>query len=673
MTIRSISLLCMLMTASLFGCKPSEPVYNSFDEYPVYPGDDLGLTYTKERSLFRLYSPTASEVKLNFYESGEGGLPIDVFVMTGAENGTWTYDLEGDHQGRFYTFQIKIGDKWLEETPGPYAKAVGVNGKRAAAIDLKNTDPEGWENDKRPALASYNDILVYEIHMRDMSVHPSSGIKNKGKFLGMTETGTRSPEGETTGVDHMKELGVTHVHILPMFDFRSIDETKLEENQFNWGYEPLNYNVPEGSYSTDPYDPSVRIKELKQMIQTLHENGIRVVLDVVYNHTGFGDAGQYSFSLSVPEYYYRYKADGTLSDASACGNETASERPMMRKYMLESVKYWIEEYHIDGFRFDLMGIHDIETMNQISDLARSIDESIFIYGEGWKAGDSPLPEEDLALKKNMPKIPHVAAFSDEIRDGIKGSWNEHEAPGFVSGNLERLEGVKFGIVGGTNHPQIDYSVIKESDAPWASTPAQCMVYVSCHDNHTLYDKLKIVNPDAPEKDILKMHVLANTIVLTSQGIPFLHAGVDFVRTKEGVENSYNSPDSINQIDWSRKSRYKSIFAFYKNLIALRKNHPAFRMPTTEMINGHLKFMEFEEDENLIGYSISGNANGDSWANVHVIFNGSGASKQVNIPEGSWTVVLEGENVDEKGIRKLAGSQARVNSYSALILVDTESI
>lgn len=655
------------------GCKPSAPEYSSFDEYPEYGGDDLGLTYSTEKSRFKLWSPTASSVKLSIYELGDGGLPIDMHEMQKEEGGTWTFELEGNHLGRFYTFQVKMGETWLEETPGPYATAVGVNGKRAYILDMDSTDPDGWENDSRPLLASYSDIVVYEIHIRDMSIHPSSGISNKGKFLGLTETGTVSPEGQMTGVDHLKELGITHVHVLPMFDFRSIDESKLEENKFNWGYEPLNYNVPEGSYATDPFDPATRIMELKQMIQTLHENGIRVIMDVVYNHTGFGDAGQYSFSLSVPEYYYRYREDGSLSDASACGNETASERPMMRKYMLESVKHWIEEYHIDGFRFDLMGIHDVETMNQISSLARSIDPTIFVYGEGWKAGDSPLPDEQLALKKSMPNVQHVAAFSDEIRDGLKGSWNDWEAPGFISGNTERIEGVKFGIVGGTKHPQIDYSKVNESDAPWANDPPQCMVYVSCHDNHTLYDKLKVVNPDASEEDILKMHVLANTVVLTSQGVPFLHAGVDFIRTKKGVENSYDSPDSINQIDWSRKKDYRNIFDFYQNLIGLRKNHPAFKMPTTELVAEHLNFFNIEEDKNLIGYTISGNANGDTWKEIVVIFNGGEEDGKVEVPSGRWTKVVEGVNVNEQGVGSFNGKDVVIPSHSALVLVDSESI
>ncbi len=649
-------------------CENPGPVYQTFEEYPVYDGEDLGLTYTAVGSTFKIWSPTAEEVTLHLYENGRGGDPVSSRNLHRDDAGTWAISVNGDLEGKFYTFQTKINNQWQDETPGLYTKAVGVNGLRAYILNMESTNPKNWSLDKRPPLRSYNDIIIYELHVRDISIDPNSGIRFKGKFIGLTETGTHSEEGESSGIDHLKELGVTHVHILPMFDFRSIDETKLSENKFNWGYEPQNYNVPEGSYATDPYDPVVRIREMKQMVQALHENGIRVIMDVVYNHTGFGDAANLSFSLAVPGYYYRQNADGSLSDASACGNETASERPMMRKFILQSVEYWVREYHIDGFRFDLMGIHDIETMNEVSTRLRNIDPSIFVYGEGWKAGSSPIPDEQLALKKNVPKLKHVAAFSDEIRDGIKGSWNDWESPGFASGNTQRKEGVKFGIVGGTQHKQVDYTKVNESDAPWAPQASQCIVYVSCHDNHTLYDKLKIVNPGASERDILKMHVLSNTIVLTSQGIPFLHAGVDFVRTKSGVENSYESADSINTIRWSQKSEFKEIFTFYKQLIQLRKDHPVFKMNTQYLISGNLTFLEFQEDENLIGYTLSGTAVNDTWETTVVLFNGEDREKYVPVPEGNWKVVLNGTNINQDGIIRFKGDVIRVPSYTAIILV-----
>ena len=660
------SLLSGGVLSFLISCTSVETIPDPFADYPIYSGNDLGMSYSPESTSFRMWSPTATAVRLKLYENGEDGDPLAVHEMASENDGTWILRLEGDLEGSFYTFQIQNEDRWLSETPGPYAKAVGVNGNRGYILDLSKTDPEDWDQDQRPPLNSYNDIVIYELHVRDLTIHPSSGSKHPGKFLGFTETGTRSPQGHTTGIDHLKELGVTHVHILPMFDFRSIDESKLEENKFNWGYEPQNYNAPEGSYSTDPYNPEVRIRELKEMIMALHANGIRVIMDVVYNHTGFGDADDFTLSLSVPDYYYRQNEDGTLSDASACGNETASERPMMRKFILESVAYWVNEYHIDGFRFDLMGIHDIVTMNQVSQQLREIDPTLFVYGEGWKAGSSPLPDEQLALKKNVPELEAVAAFSDEIRDGIKGAWNDWESPGFVSGASHLREGVKFGIAGGVRHPQIDYSEIKESKAPWAPSADQCIVYVSCHDNHTLYDKLKIVNPDSPEGDILKMHVLANTIVLTSQGIPFLHAGVDFVRTKQGVENSFDSPDSINQIDWSRKHAYLQIFEFYKQLIALRKAHPLFRLNDQEEIARRIQFMDTDYD-NVIAYELDATGTGDSWNAMIAIFNGSDESVDIPVPEGSWIVVAEGTNVDETGIRTHSTGPITLRSYSAILL------
>jgi len=662
--------LTTLLGVVLFSCKENTMIYESVDEYPSYQGNDLGLTYSKNGSTFKLWSPEAEAAQLHLYEDGVLGTPITTREMNKGVSGIWSVSVNKDLAGKFYTYQIKSNGGWLKETPGPYAKATGVNGNRGYVLDLVSTDPENWQNDTRPHLGSFNDIIIYELHLRDISIDPNSGIQFKGKFLGLTETGTRSKEGETTGIDHLKELGVTHVHILPMFDFRSIDETKLDDNPYNWGYEPQNFNVPEGSYSTDPYDPVKRIKELKLMVQALHSNGIRVIMDVVYNHTGFGESSEGNFSLATPGYYYRFNADGTPSNASACGNETASERPMMRKYMIASVDYWTKEYHMDGFRFDLMGIHDVQTMNEVSAHLQNIDPTIFVYGEGWKAGSSPLDDDRLALKKNVPNLKSIAAFSDEIRDGLKGSWHDWKAPGFVSGNKSRREGVKFGIVGGTKHDQINNLEVQESEASWAPKPSQCIVYVSCHDNHTLYDKLKIVNPDASEEVIIKQHILANTIVLTSQGVPFLHAGVDFLRTKMGVENSYNSPDSINMIDWSRKAEYKEIFEYYRKLIQMRKTHPVFHMESQQQINKNLKFIDIHES-NVIAYQLQGNAVNDRWHNVLVIFNGEPKMHTLAVPPAKWKTVLEGMDFskgteDEIDVEII--DQVHIPAYSAKILI-----
>jgi len=666
------NLLLAFLGTSILACGEQKKdtqentTYTSFDQYPVYEGADLGLSYSPEKSVFKIWSPTAQEVKLKFYADGTGGQATQEIALEKGENGVWKTEVAGDQKNKFYTFQVKIDGKFLDETTGIYAKAVGVNGKRAAVIDLKETNPQGWENDKKPELKSFTDMIIYEMHIRDLSIHASSGSEHKGKFLGIAKTGTKSPDGLATTLDHFKELGVTHLHLLPVYDYGSVDESKLDVPQFNWGYDPQNYNVPEGSYSSNPADPKVRIKEFKEMVKALHENGIRVIMDVVYNHTFVGDGSP--FSLEVPQYYYRQNQDGSYSNASGCGNETASDRAMFQKYMIESVKYWATEYHIDGFRFDLMAIHDIETMNKITDELDKIDKTIYVYGEGWTAGDSPLPTEKRALKKLTYKLNRTAAFSDDMRDGIKGHWSNEKEKGFVSGKDSLEESVKFGIVASTFHPQINYKNINNSDSAWAKEPSQCINYVSCHDNHTLYDKLKVSNEGASEAEILQMHRLANTIVLTSQGVAFLHAGVDMARTKQGQHNSFNLPDSINQIDWSRKKQYKAQFDYYKNLVALRKAHPAFRMPSNELIQKHLQFFDVETPQ-LIAYQISGNANGDSWKNVIVIFNGSKKSQKMEIPAGNWKVVLEKDQIKESGIRNLKGGSVEISGVSALILAE----
>jgi len=643
----------------------SDMKYKSVDDYPVYNGDDLGFSLKNGEVTFKLWSPEAEAVKLHIYETGHNDDRLETKSLMRTQNGVWALSLDRAQVfEKYYTYQIQWKGKWLEEKPDPYAVAVGANGLRSMVLDLNKTDPEGWSKDKRPELKTFNDIIVYEMHIRDLTIHESSGIDNKGKYLGLTEKGSKSPQNLSTALDHIKELGVTHVHLLPTFDHRSIDETKLDEPQYNWGYDPLNYNVPEGSFSTDPYDGRMRIKEFKQMIQAFHNEGIRVILDVVYNHTGQTENS--NFNQLVPDYYYRKTALGEFSDAAACGNETASEREMMRNYMLNSVKYWIEEYHMDGFRFDLMGIHDIETMNAISALAKSIDPSIFIYGEGWKAGDSPLPDAELALKVNTPKLENVAAFTDDLRDGLKGSVFREEERGFVSGEKGLKESIKFGIVASTKHPQVDYNLVNYSDKPWALSPSQTISYVSCHDNHTLFDKLQISMPNASEEALSRMHRLAETIVLTSQGVSFIHAGMEILRTKNGIENSYNSPDSINQIDWSRKSEFKDEFEYYKSLIALRKSHPAFRMNTTNEIQKHLEFLD-TPTENSIAYLLKDNANGDNWKNILVLLNGGERNKSLSLPMGNWTLISDMKTVDENGIGKVRRNSISLPAQTAFIL------
>ena len=636
---------------------------NAYADYPIYAGADLGVSYSPQKTIFKVWAPKASEVKLRLYDAGNGGGPIQTISLEKGENGTWSATVSQDIKNKYYTFQVLQEGKWLREAPDIYAKAVGVNGARGMVVDLAATNPANWQNDKKPALKRFNDIIVYEMHIRDISVDPNSGIKNKGKFLGLTETGTKSPEGEPTGLDHIKQLGVTHVHLLPSFDFNSVDETKPSETQYNWGYDPLNYNVPEGSYSTNPYDGNVRIKEFKQMVQALHKNGLRVILDVVYNHTS--DINHSNFTQFAPGYFYRHNADGSYSNATGCGNEVASEMPMVRKFMIESVVYWAKEYHLDGFRFDLMGVHDIETMNMISDTLHKIDPTIFIYGEGWAAGNSLEPETLRAVKKNASKLNGAAVFSDDLRDGLKGGWGDLKEKGFVSGNSAMDESVKFGIVASTPNAQIDYSKVNYSKSPWAVEPWQTITYVSCHDDNTLWDRLKISNPDASEADRIKMDKLAAAIVLTSQGVSFLHSGAEMLRTKNGVANSFNKPDSTNEIDWARKTTYKPVFEYYKGLIALRKAHPGFRMPSSKMISQNLEFLK--TGPGVIAYQISNNANGDSWKNILVILNGNTGEKSVVLPEGTWTLAADGNSIDQKGISTGLKNAITVKGTTAYVL------
>lgn len=603
------------------------------------PENGLWLSYSQEATVFKLWSPNADQVKLNLYVKGQGGEAFETYDLQ-MKDSIWVKRVDKDLNGIYYTYKVKINGQWLQETPGIYAQAVGVNGKRAMVLDLQTTDPDGWDKDKGPSLQYANEAIIYELHIRDMTIHPASGSSMPGTYLGLAEGGTKGPNGVATGFDHLKELGVNYVHLLPTFDHYAINEKRLDSAQFNWGYDPQNYNVPEGSFSSDPFNAEVRIKEFKEMVKAFHDNDIGVILDVVYNHTGRTETS--NFNLENPDYYYRFREDGSYSDAAACGNETASEKEMMRKFILESVRYWAKEYHLDGFRFDLMGIHDITTMNEVAAALKEVNPNIFVYGEGWTASDSPLPEKDRALKKHMKQMPEITAFSDDIRDGLKGSVFEDESRGFVSRAENTEESVKFGIVGAINHPQIDYSQINYSKAAWANDPWQAISYVSCHDNHTLFDKLKVSKPDADEQMLVAMDKLANAIVLTSQGVSFLHAGSEMLRTKNGAHNSYNLPDSINQIDWNWKVKNKKVVDYYKNLIALRKAHPGLRMTSGDQVRKHLHFNRVENG--LISYQINGHANGDIWKDILVVYN----AKEVPVRyalEGEWQVAVIGDRFD----------------------------
>ena len=649
--------------ATATGCAPAKNEYASYELYPVRSGSLAEMEYAPEGTRFSLWAPTADEVRLMLYNEGEGGHAYRTVSMEAGEEGVWHTTVAEDLLGKFYTFNVKTGNRWLGDTPGIFAKAVGVNGRRAAVIDLRTTDPEGWADDRRPPLRSAADVVIYEMHHRDFSVSPASGIEHKGKFLALTEEGTRSPEGLATGIGHLRELGVTHVHLLPSYDYASVDETRLDENQYNWGYDPLNYNVPDGSYSTDPYRPDVRIREFKQMVQALHKAGIRVILDVVYNHT-FNIEGS-NFERTAPGYFYRQRPDGTYADASACGNETASDRPMMRKYIIESVLHWAREYHIDGFRFDLMGIHDIETMNQVRAALTALDPSIIVYGEGWAAQAPQLPQDSLAMKANTYRMPGIAAFSDEMRDALRGPFNDNRQGAFLAGLPGGEESIKFGIVGAVQHPQVCNDSVNYSQAPWAAEPVQMISYVSCHDDMCLVDRLRASIPGIQDDELARLDKLAQTAVFTSQGIPFIYAGEEVLRDKKGVHNSYQSPDSINAIDWSRKALHADVFAYYKGLIQLRRNHPAFRLGSAELVRRHLEFLPVE-GKNLVAWRLKEHAGGDKWEDVVVVLNSRREPARVAVPQGNYTIVCKDGAINEGGLAKVSGAELTVPAQSALI-------
>lgn len=629
-------------------------------------GKDLfrEMVYSAKQTVFNLNAPTAVDavtgatpqsagrppyVTLRIYDRGEGGKAVKTVRMKKSGDNRWTATVGGDLKGKFYTFDTSHG-----ETAGVFARAVGVNGRRGAIIDLRDTDPDGWAQDVRPALKSAADLVIYEMHHRDFSIDASSGLEHKGKFLALTEP---------RAIAHLRALGVNAVHILPSFDYASVDETRLSQPQYNWGYDPLNYNVPEGSYSTDPYDPVVRIREFKQMVQSLHRAGIRVILDVVYNHTFDIDGS--GFQRTWPDYYYRKTADGKYSDGSGCGNETASEQPLMRAFMLESMKYWATEYHIDGFRVDLMGVHDIETMNLIQHELTELDPTLFIYGEGWSAGTCAYPLDKLAVKAHTLQMPGIAAFSDDMRDALRGPFSDDSKGAFLAGLPGEEESLKFGIVGGIAHPQVDMSRVNYDKQPWAAEPTQQISYVSCHDDMCLVDRLRASIPGIAQDELVRLDLLAQTAVFTAQGIPFMLSGEEMLRDKKGVHNSFNSPDSINHLDWNNLTRYPQVFDYYSRLIQLRKNHPAFRLGTAERVRRHLRFLDAQPC--VVAYALENLQGIDAWNDIVVVLNANRQPTVVTLPEGSYTVVCSDGRIDEQGLRTLPGGRVTVAAQSALIL------
>ena len=629
-----------------------------FEADYTYEGDDLGATWTAEKTTFRVWAPTADAVRVNLYESGTEGTEdlIEQLTMTPDVNGTWVAEKEGDLNGTYYTYEVDVIGE-TREACDPYARATGVNGKRAMVIDLDSTDPEGWENDVDPHYDNeITDAVIYELHIRDLSVDESSGIQNKGKYLGVIETGTTNAAGVPTGLDHIKSLGVTHLHLLPSYDYGSVDESKLDIPQFNWGYDPVNYNVPEGSYSTDPYNGAVRVAEFKQMVQGLHENGISVVMDVVYNHVYSADS--FCFNQIVPRYFSRVNENGSYSSGSGCGNDTASERSMVSKYIVDSVKYWADEYHIDGFRFDLVGLIDTETMNTVIEEVHKTHPNVIFYGEGWTMSTTMTKEGyELTTQTNSTLVPEFAFFSDTLRDALKGNVFNNTEKGYVSGVAAYSSTINQCFVGAPN---------------WCKSPTQTINYSSCHDNNTLYDRITISTPNASVEDRIHMNNLAAAITMTSQGIPFIHAGEEMLRSKPlpdgGYDhNSYNNTDAVNSLKWDdlNQAEYQSVFSYYQGLIAFRAAHPALRMTSAEEVSQQITKLEGLEF-GITGFHIAPGSNGEENEFV-VIFNPKTSAITVDLPRGEWEIYISGQTAGTEVLGAAKGG-VEVEPISAMVLV-----
>lgn len=635
-----------LLLSLLTTCTGNSALAQTFNE----------VVYSPKSTTFSLTtSPDVKKVDVVISDNDSDTAQQLVKSMKRVGTGKWKLTVKNDLKGKYYVFSV-YNQAQPDHTPGVFAKAVGVNGKRGVIVDLKDTDPDGWADDVRPELKNPCDLIIYEMHHRDFSMDISSGIKNKGKFLALTEP---------AAISHLRRLGVNAVHILPSFDFASIDESKPDVAQYNWGYDPLNYNVPEGSYSTNAADPKARIREFKQMVQALHKAGIRVILDVVYNHTF--DINGSNFQKTYPDYFFRKNAEGKYSDGSGCGNETASDKKLIREFMKESVAYWVNEYHIDGFRFDLMGVHDIETMNEIHDVVAKIDPTIYIYGEGWSAGSCAYPQDKLATKANTCELNGIGAFSDDMRDALRGPFSDDTKGGFLAGVPGQEESIKFGIAGAISHPQIDMTKVNYSKVPWTNEPSQMVAYVSCHDDMCLTDRLRSSIPYIGDDELIRLDLLAQTAVLTSQGVPFILSGEEMLRDKKGVHNSYRSPDSINRLDWNNLKRYPQVFDYYAGLISLRKQHPAFRMGSADEVRKNLCFLE--APEGVVAYQLKNNAGGDSWKNIIVVLNSQKTPQTVDVPENTYTMVVANGKVDTNGIGLLSGKTLTVAPQSALIVHD----
>lgn len=633
-------------------------IYSSpaFEEKFTYTGNDLGCTWTEAKTGFRLWAPTADEVSVNLYSGGTAGTDdlLEVIPMAKDVAGTWVGEKEGNCAGFFYTYQVKVNGQTVESID-PYAITAGVNGERGMIVDSQSTDPVGWAEDRPPVHPEHNtDCVIYELHVRDFSSHASSGIQAKGKFLGLTEHGTATPAGQTTGLDYLRQLGITHVHLLPIYDYGSVDEAHPDE-RYNWGYDPVNFNLPEGSYATCPEDGYSRIRELKQAIQALHQDGLGFIMDVVYNHVYH----TYEFSMNkiVPGYFSREDGNGKLSNGSYCGNDTASERAMVRKFIVDSVNYWADEYHLDGFRFDLVGLIDVQTIQEIISTVRKKHPYVIFYGEGW---DMPTQvtklDIPLAVQRNAPMLPEFAFFNDTIRDTMRGSLFGEKKNGYVTGE---------------NIPKEMLLRCFRGETAWSCDPCQIINYVSCHDNHTLHDRIAEAFPHATEGEIARRSRLAAAFTLLSTGIPFFQAGEEMLRTKQDekgnyVENSYCSPDSVNSIVWERlaQEEVSVTHRYYQGLLAIRKAHKLFRIASQAEAQEKITLLP-DTGENVAVFSLKGESE-----EVLAVYHCGGADASLALPSGEWTILAQGDSASAQGIATVSGT-VHLPPMAACILVQSK--
>lgn len=618
-------------------------------------GMEYGAIYTENSTTFRLWSPTSQSVSLQLYKDGNYGDAYEIHTMDRLDSGIWEVEVNGDLDGIYYTYRIGSGN-CHHEVVDINAKAVGANGMRGMVVNMNDTNPLGWEDQNRIKLDHYTDAIIYEVHVRDFSIDESGNFNFRGKFLAFTETGRTNTQGDSVGLDSLIELGITHVHLLPSYDFESIDELNLEKPAFNWGYDPQNYNAPEGSYSTNARDGHIRIKELKLLIKTLHDHGIGVVMDMVYNHTY--RAIDSSFNRIVPNYYYRFSGD-KFSNGSGCGNEIASEREMVRKFIVDSASFWAREYKIDGIRFDLMGLMDIITLQEIERTIRKFNPNFIIYGEGWTAGDTPLEHELRGIKSNAKKIPNIAFFNDNFRDAIKGNVFDSRDRGYANGNVGASHRIKYGIVGAIPHHQLRESI----DDSWAISPCQSVNYVEAHDNLTLWDKFSVSNADDSHEDRVRMAKLSAAIIFLSQGIPFIQAGQEFLRSKGGDENSYQSSDEINSIKWNSKTKYYDVFSYYRGLIEFRKKHDVLRLIRQNYVNERLSFEENLPD-NIIGYTLTK----DEEKHIKVYFNSGKSTVKVALLPAQYSIYINENHASTIPLHTVSG-EIDIPPISAIVVAN----